>query len=660
MQSQRNQRRLILLAIMANASAATSNSFAFQKNLPQLYNHNNINIIMPGVSSPASARIMSCFQFQSRTRARPLEKYGFVPSRRLYSTFSAVKCTTFSSNPTKSRTIHHNFSAPSSISKHTNMSQTQFIQNITSFLDHESIPYRPLTRDELHHVLNYNSHASSSLSNMTNELEYIITSHRRIYLVGQNCHEYNLLNDRLSSKQALFVLHLCPTLTLSNIQESMLHPSSSSSSSSTSSGQKTISQSVAMYAWMNAYLTDAFLKYNTNSQSSDANHTNNKYIQQKQKQNQQHKHQQKLPIVHLHQDIYNHNPSIVQSRLKSKVGLHTQRIYGRQCSVRRITKCDYLPFLEENHLWGGTGAKYGFGLFRKTNASKASTITTSSSTTTTTTATTETLNTISKNSQELVAVATFSPKRKVSRAGSVYQSYELLRFCTKLDTTVVGGLTKLISAFVKEIPQQQQQQQQQLNKKEKINTSNNSEDDFGIDIITSIDRDFGSNTWPQFETMDVMEPVPMFIGEDGIRRHAVGAGLIPLEQYQANHLELGASEVLRAGLPLKLRDELHQGKFVDGVGSPWEVAADEGFHPVFDAGVERLMYIVRKPCTSCKDRSIGSSREEGDTTIGTSNADFLTSEEMWEQSVPRFVTKHYSPNQGVDLMLRCIQDNRLF
>jgi hypothetical protein len=33
-------------------------------------------------------------------------------------------------------------------------------------------------------------------------------------------------------------------------------------------------------------------------------------------------------------------------------------------------------------------------------------------------------------------------------------------------------------------------------------------------------RDFGLNTWPNF----------MFAGEDGIRRHAVGADLLSLDQ----------------------------------------------------------------------------------------------------------------------------------
>ena len=50
---------------------------------------------------------------------------------------------------------------------------------------------------------------------------------------------------------------------------------------------------------------------------------------------------------------------------------------------------------------------------------------------------------------------------------------------------------------------------------------------------TSIDRDFGrGDAWPNFVSMEGMDPVPMFVGDvDGARRHTVGAGLTltPLE-----------------------------------------------------------------------------------------------------------------------------------
>lgn len=277
------------------------------------------------------------------------------------------------------------------------------------------------------------------------------------------------------------------------------------------------------------------------------------------------------------------------------------RIYARQAVARKIPKSVYLPFLEANHLWGATGAKHGYGLFLKPK---------------------KTIQHQNHDDEILVAVATFSAKRKVKRASHNFHSFELLRFCTLLDTTVVGGLTKLVAAFVKEV-------------KAKLAESDTDESDTCIDIITSIDRDFGSNTWPDFVRMDVMDPVPMFVGGlDGLRRHAVGAGLTPLEQNSENS-SMAVSAMLRAGLPQNLLEELqqHENQISD---LPWKVAAQEGFQPVFDAGVERLMLVVDK------GRNIP-----------------LSPSELWESSMPRYVREHYSSNQGVENMIKCIRSARV-
>ncbi|KAL7451959.1 hypothetical protein ACHAWC_003716, partial [Mediolabrus comicus] len=316
---------------------------------------------------------------------------------------------------------------------------------------------------------------------------------------------------------------------------------------------------VASYAWRNAHLTNALA-------------TNN------------------YTVVHLHEDVWKRSPDIVKSRLRSKCGLYKRRIFARQTMVKRITKLEYHQFLDANHLWGATGAKYAFGLYTKVT---------------------------SREEESLVAVATFSNKRKIQRASTNFHSYELLRFCTGMDCTVIGGLSKLIAAFVKEIARP---------KAEELNCK--------IDLVTSIDRDFGTNTWPKFECMDVMNPLPMFVGgDDGIRRHAVGVGLTPLEMDFANN-NMTTSKLLRVGLPQQLTDELKQ---YDGDKPTnqtcWDIAKKYGFYPVFDAGVERLMLII-------DDR--GGSKPEA----------------LWKESSPRFVTDHYSPNAGIGKMIECVKRAR--
>jgi hypothetical protein len=262
--------------------------------------------------------------------------------------------------------------------------------------------------------------------------------------------------------------------------------------------------------------------------------------------------------------------------------------------VKRITKLKYHQFLDRNHLWGATGAKYAFGLYTKATSREKDT--------------------------RLIAVATFSNKRKIQRASTNFHSYELLRFCTEMDCTVIGGLSKLIAAFVKEIARP---------KAEELNCK--------IDLVTSIDRDFGTSTWPKFECMDVMNPLPMFVGDnDGIRRHAVGVGLTPLENgVDVANNNMTTSKLLRVGLPQQLTNELEQ---YDGDKATnqtcWDIAKKYGFYPVFDAGVERLMLIV--------DDGRGGSKPEA----------------LWRSSTPKFVTDHYSPNAGIGKMIECVKQAR--
>lgn len=440
-----------------------------------------------------------------------------------------------------------------------------FFDQIFGFLDRESISYRKLTINELHDIL-HNKHQTFSNSIVSNKVDAFenMLSNRTILLVGKGCHNTLIGNDAIPRN--LFVLHLCPTLHLCDIQElyQQCHPLGDDPSTSSSE--------IENYAWLNALLTNAFSQYNPESSWNNTVRSNAT--------------QSTPSIVHLHQDVYDRNPEIVQSRLRSKCGIYYERIYARKTVAKRIHKLDFVPFLEGNHLWGATGSKFAYGLYRQ---------------------------------KELLAVATFSSKRKVRRAENMYYSYELLRFCTKRDTTIVGGLTKLISAFVRDVPQQQLS----------CNSTN-----VGIDIITSIDRDFGCNTWPNFETMDIMDPVPMFVGEDGVRRHAVGAGLIPLEQDEnsSDGKILRPSELLRAGLSLRLMNNVNQQKIAGGA---WGVLAKEGFHPVFDAGVERLMCIINRP-----------SLEQQETDCGSTNIhNNLSSEDLWDLSIPRFVTDHYSSNE---------------
>jgi very-short-patch-repair endonuclease len=90
---------------------------------------------------------------------------------------------------------------------------------------------------------------------------------------------------------------------------------------------------------------------------------------------------------------------IVQSIIRNKLGL-SARIYARKCLIKEVPKQDIRPFLEANHLMG-KGSGKAFGLYFN---------------------------------DELVALIQIRQKD---------QGLEISRFCTKLNTSVVGGLSRL-------------------------------------------------------------------------------------------------------------------------------------------------------------------------------------------------------------------------
>jgi len=99
---------------------------------------------------------------------------------------------------------------------------------------------------------------------------------------------------------------------------------------------------------------------------------------------------------------------IWKSVIMSKLGF-TERIFARKTEIRIVQNKEKDLFLEQNHLQGTCNSKINIGLYFNNS---------------------------------LVSIMTFSK----SRFSKKYE-YELLRFASKLNTTVVGGGSKLIKFF---------------------------------------------------------------------------------------------------------------------------------------------------------------------------------------------------------------------
>ncbi len=152
--------------------------------------------------------------------------------------------------------------------------------------------------------------------------------------------------------------------------------------------------------------------------------------------------QKSIKVIHLWEDVWRTKRKVVESRLRAVFG-DSQRIPARLTKVRRIDKPTLDAFIEENHLQVSTTAKYKYGLFLPKQYERIIKTDLPS---------VHSIREVFAHSEEvLVAVASFSGGKNILRDGQAYRSFELIRFANLLNCTVVGGLDKLLQAFVKEV-----------------------------------------------------------------------------------------------------------------------------------------------------------------------------------------------------------------
>ena len=122
-----------------------------------------------------------------------------------------------------------------------------------------------------------------------------------------------------------------------------------------------------------------------------------------------------IQIIHIWEDDWVYRKDIVKSIILNKIGI-SDRIFARKCEIREISDNSLIRnFLNENHIQGFVGSKIKIGLFIN---------------------------------NELISLMTFSGLRKSLGSKSEVGSYEMIRFCNKLNTSVVGGASKIFKYFI--------------------------------------------------------------------------------------------------------------------------------------------------------------------------------------------------------------------
>lgn len=124
-----------------------------------------------------------------------------------------------------------------------------------------------------------------------------------------------------------------------------------------------------------------------------------------------------IQLIQIWEDDWLFKKDIVKSMILNKLGKNTNRIYARKCIIKEITDNNIVKdFLNTNHIQGKINSSIKIGLFHK---------------------------------DELVSLMTFGSLRISVGQKHKDGSYELLRFCNVLSTSVIGGASKLFKYFIR-------------------------------------------------------------------------------------------------------------------------------------------------------------------------------------------------------------------
>ena len=123
-----------------------------------------------------------------------------------------------------------------------------------------------------------------------------------------------------------------------------------------------------------------------------------------------------IHLIHIFEDEWKNTQKqqIWKSMIKNQLGLIDEKIFARKCIIKEISKKEGYDFLEKNHIQGKCSSTVMIGLYYK---------------------------------NELVSLMTFGKSRHF--IGNGKYDYELLRFCNKINTNVIGGASKLFKHFLK-------------------------------------------------------------------------------------------------------------------------------------------------------------------------------------------------------------------
>jgi len=116
-----------------------------------------------------------------------------------------------------------------------------------------------------------------------------------------------------------------------------------------------------------------------------------------------------VELLNIFEDAWKYKQPIIKSIILNKLN-KTEKIYARKCIIREVDNKEYKQFLENNHIQGYIPADVKLGLYYN---------------------------------DVLVSVMSFANRKLYKNNGT-----ELMRFCNILNTSVIGGASKLFKHYI--------------------------------------------------------------------------------------------------------------------------------------------------------------------------------------------------------------------
>ena len=126
---------------------------------------------------------------------------------------------------------------------------------------------------------------------------------------------------------------------------------------------------------------------------------------------------QSIKLIQIWEDDWLYKQDIVKSIILNKLNVTENKIYARKTTIKEVIDNKLVrEFLDKNHIQGFIGSKVKIGLFYN---------------------------------NELASLMTFGNRRvAMGKKTTNDNEYELLRFCNKLNTNVIGGASKIFKYFI--------------------------------------------------------------------------------------------------------------------------------------------------------------------------------------------------------------------